>query len=101
MTDTTYDEARRCYKCEVPAALVKEEYIRKLGIPRGTKLHTFMCFNERCKLFNEVCRVVQVNPDGSIPDPRPHVKNFPKMPDRTEAVRAAVDRQIERETQNK
>lgn len=99
MPDTTYEEARRCYKCGEPAMLVKQEIVRKLGVKRGTEIHTFRCMNPRCRMCGENVRTIQVNPDGSIPQPRAErQKMFPELPDRTEEVRAAIDRQILRET---
>lgn len=67
MTDTTLDQARRCPTCE------------ELGRSAGTRpadsknrragiLHIFRCENERCKKFGRDW-VVQVRPDGTIPEP--------------------------------
>lgn len=42
-----------------------------------------------------------VNPDGSIPEPKPHRKAYPAIPDRTEQVQAAVDAEIARSRQGR
>lgn len=79
MTDTTYEEAKRCPKCETPG----QEVAVKPG-RRGSKIHTFRCPNHRCQWYN-TDYIVQVNADGTIPDPdayRP--KNFPALPHRSD-----------------
>lgn len=88
MSDTTYEEARRCPRCEQPGV----ELGSRAG-PHGSRIHTIQCKTTRCKWFN-TNYTVQVNSDGSIPNPtleRP--KNFPKLPDRSEDE---VNRMLER-----
>lgn len=98
MTETTLEEARRCPKCDQPGVLTGQASIRKPGIPPGTKLHTFGCANERCRWYGTTCRVVQINPDGSIPPPLVRrTKEFPKIPDRSAEVNAMLERQVRRE----
>lgn len=88
--DTTIDEARRCPKCQEPG---QETHVKRL--PRGTREITYHCRNERCKWNNEVCSVVTVRADGSIPEPTTNrQKFFPKVPDRTEQVQAMLDKQL-------
>lgn len=89
--DTTIDEARRCPKCEE----LGQETNVKPGPSRGSKEISFTCKNDRCQWFDQVCRVVTIRADGSIPEPTTRrTKNFPKIPDRTEQVQAMLDRQI-------
>ena len=88
MADSTYEEARRCPRCQQPGV----EVGNRSG-PHGSRLHTIQCRTPRCRWFN-TDYVVQVNSDGSIPDPtleRP--KHFPKLPNRSdEEVNAMLDR---------
>ena len=99
MTETTYEEAKRCPKCEFPGVKVGEEAIRKEGIQRGTSLHRIVCMNERCKWYGTTCRVIQVNPDGSIPPALlKRDKAYPAIVDRTAEVNAMVERQLRLET---
>lgn len=95
MTDTTYEEASRCYKCGEPAQKVREQPApRGPEITRGATLHIFVCRNTRCKLFDQECRVVQVNPDGTIPTPMRRTKSYPARPDRVAQVQAMTDEQL-------
>src|SRR5689334_22341124 len=107
MTETTLEEARRCYKCgqpgrkgsEAPAPLRNRDGTRKFGIAPGTMLHSYICENERCKAFGTVVRIIQVNPDGTIPLPdTKRTKEFPLRPDLVAEVQEAVDRQLALET---
>jgi len=94
MTDTTLDAARRCPRCQ---ELGVEEN-RKPQRGGGTTL-TFGCRNERCRWYKQPGWVVDVRPDGTLPDPNRHRnKVFPKMPDFTSRMQESVDRQIEAET---
>lgn len=63
MSDTTYEEARRCPKCDDPCAEVQT-------IPQrdGSKQIVVSCVNNRCRWENEN-RIILVNKDGSIPPP--------------------------------
>lgn len=79
MTDTTYDEARRCPRCN---ELGSDEG-SKSG-PRGSRMHTIRCRNERCRWYNTTY-IVQVNRDGSIPPPETHRdKQFRALPPRSD-----------------
>lgn len=90
MPDSTFEEARRCPKCEQPGAVVAE----KVG-PHGSKIHTIMCMNSRCT-WNNTTYIVQVNPDGTVPPPSTdRFRNFPKIPDRTDEVNANLMRLYE------
>ena len=93
MTDTTLDEARRCPKCEQPGVENNRRPIRG----GGTSIE-FGCRNERCRWYNQPGWIVDVRPDGTLPNPDRHrSKAFPKMPDLTARMQESVDRQIERE----
>jgi len=107
MTDTTLDEARRCPKCqelaqkvaEQPAKTRNRDGTRRLGIEPGTMLHSFQCQNTRCRWYGQIVRVVQVNPDGSIPAPQiKREKEFPARPDMVAQVQESLARQLEAET---
>lgn len=54
-----------------------------------------MCENERCPWYHTEW-VFDVNPDGTLPTPRPHRKQYRPIPDRTEEVRAAIDDEVRR-----
>lgn len=91
MTDTTFDEARRCPRCEELGLLGKFKPMRD-----GSKLHTVTCKNERCRWF-DTSWVVQVMSDGSVAKPQKHDKFFPAVPNLTNEVRANVDRMLKRQ----
>lgn len=88
--DTTLDEARRCPKCDELGQKHGERYSRD-----RSKEVTYLCMNERCRWYGQVCRVITVRPDGTIPAPRKqHIKSFPSLgADRTAQVQASLDRQ--------
>jgi hypothetical protein len=103
VTDTTLDEARRCPKCqeltvkvgEQPAKLRTADGRRKLGIEPGTMLHIYQCQNDRCKWYGETARIIQVNPDGTIPPATTkRDKEFPRRPDLVAQVQASLDNQL-------
>jgi len=88
--DTTFEHARRCPRCESPGV----EGASRPG-PHRSVMHTFHCHNERCRWYT-TSWVVQVNADGSIPPPdayRP--KQFPVLPDQTDAVNAQMQRLLQ------
>ena len=101
MTETTLEEARRCPKCGQPGQFTGEQSVRKQGIAPGTKLQTFGCANERCRWYGTTCRVIQINPDGSIPAALTRrAKEFPVLPgvgDLSEQVNAQLARQVKAE----
>lgn len=79
MSDTTFEEARRCPKCAEPGSGVGS-----VAAPNGGKIHTFMCKNSRCR-WCDTTYVVQVNADGSIPEPNINrAKAFPALPNRNQ-----------------
>lgn len=93
MTETTYEEARRCSKCQQPGEKAGEE--RAHGVTPGAKLHKFVCMNERCVWYGQVCRLVQVNPDGTIPPPIvKRDKQYPTIPDLSKQVNDRLAEQL-------
>lgn len=106
MTDTTYDEARRCYRCGELGEVVADEPYRPYNdgvqriVTRGARLHHVMCRNERCRNYGDIVRMIQVNPDGTIPPPvTKRTKAFPEIPDLTEAVNKRLEEQVRLEKQ--
>jgi hypothetical protein len=91
LTDTTYEEARRCPRCNNPGAVAGT----RRG-PHGSTLNSFVCKTPRCRWF-ETQYVVQINADGTIPEPTlDRDKSFPKLPERTEeAIQAQMNRLYE------
>lgn len=85
--DTTFDEARRCPRCEE----LGSDIGGRSG-PHGSTIHTIKCVNDRCQWF-ATTYIVQVMSDGSVAKPTlDRDKSFPKIPDRTEAVQAQLER---------
>lgn len=70
MANATWQDAIACPKCGLTGE--QQRNVRQLqpqpGVTRGGRLYTFICRNSRCKWFNTPWEV-QVNPDGTIPDP--------------------------------
>lgn len=88
--DTTFEEARRCPKCEKPG----KEVGSRVG-PFGSTIHTIMCANSRCEWSNTTY-LVQVKSDGKVVEPTlEREKSFPKLEDRTERVQAQMQRLYE------
>lgn len=97
MSDTTLEEASRCPKCTNPGEYTGERTLE--SVRGGAKAKEFTCRNERCKWYNQVCSVVQVNPNGTIPPAtlrRP--KQFAKLPDDGGRTLDAIRTQLIRET---
>lgn len=87
MTDTSFDEARRCPRCDEPG-----RGIRDFPGPGGSRFHSIMCLNQRCRWHNTTY-LIQVNPDGTIPPPTTdRDKNFPALPARDQEL---IDRQMD------
>lgn len=89
---TTFEEAKRCPKCERPG---KDEGA-KPGRRAGVKVHTIRCETQLCRWYNTTW-LVQVNEDGSIPEAYSQVghKQFPKVSDESiTRINEALDRQI-------
>ena len=94
---TTYEDARRCPRCEHPGEHVAEED-RPLRSVRGAKLIKIYCRQERCKWFNTAW-TVQVNADGSIPPENTfRDKKFPELPSWGAKSVEALESQLRLET---
>lgn len=72
MANGTWQEAIACPRC----GFTGDEAVREMktvtpaeGVTRGGKTHVFYCRNSRCRWYN-TSWTVQVNPDGTIPDPK-------------------------------
>lgn len=85
MAETTLEIARRCPRCEQPGLMSIGKRLRD-----GSTLNNVTCHNSRCKWF-ETSWVVQVNADGTIPETTNRNKDFPHLPDRTEAVQRQLN----------
>ncbi len=89
MAETTFEEACRCPKCGQPGQELASENRRLKG---GGELKQIYCRNTRCNWL-DTSWAVQVRPDGTIPEPTlDREKSFPRIPDRTEAVQANLER---------
>lgn len=76
MAEPTYEEAKRCPRCEQPGA---ENGSRPAPERHMGRLQIFKCLNERCARFEGIW-IVQIRPDGSIPEPTINrEKNYPVM----------------------
>lgn len=92
---TTLEDASRCPKCEQPGEFTGERVLESVR----AKAKIFTCRNSRCAWFNVVCRIVQVNPDGTIPPAtlqRP--KQFQQLPDDGGRTLENLERQLNQET---
>jgi hypothetical protein len=73
MTETTWEKATRCPKCEQPGK--DNRVVATLrgvqDVPNGAQIHEVKCMNERCEWF-DTAWMVQRNPDGSVPPPTDH-----------------------------
>lgn len=82
MTETTLEQAKRCPRCEQPGEQVRSTRAPgRIGL-LGARVLTIECRNERCKWFDSSW-LVQINPDGSIPEPNTSPnrdKAFPSLP---------------------
>jgi len=88
----TWEEAKRCPRCDQVGEHVERETRAVKSGSKGAKLHKFYCRNPRCR-WNNTPWEVQVNADGTIPDPEaPRQRQMPK-PDMALAaqMRAAAE----------
>lgn len=74
MANGSYQEAIQCPRCGLTG---KDDGKRSVdGGTRGAQLHIRRCMNPRCKWYDTTW-TIQVNPDGTVPDPTlKHVKQF-------------------------
>lgn len=96
---TTYEEARRCPKCEEPGEESGRRSLHSASL-RGAELHIFACKNSRCQWFDTTW-TVQRNPDGTIPEPtaRREKQFLPVQESRAQRAVEALERQYELEQQ--
>lgn len=92
MVDTTFEEARRCPRCEQPGTEIGQKTGRVRGATRGAVFHEIACMNERCRWHNTTW-VVQTNPDGTVPQAQTErrEKFFHRLPERNQED---IDRQM-------
>jgi hypothetical protein len=102
---TTYQEAITCPKCGKPGNVRKKERATKqMRLAPGTEIHTAYCETELCPWNGLVCRLVQVNPDGSIPPPQDHTgkrkmyEHFEGHDQMARDIMKALEGQVARET---
>lgn len=69
---STYEEAKRCPKCDKPGEVTRDIPAGR-GLPPGTRVHEITCRTPLCPWENTPW-MVQVNADGSIPPPQDHSK---------------------------
>lgn len=91
----TFEKRTTCPKCKLPGDVA-------LAITHRDRAKTYSvtCMNDQCR-WHTLNWLVDVNPDGSLPVVRPHVKAYPSIPDKTEQVQAALDAEIARSLRNK
>jgi hypothetical protein len=102
---TTYEEACKCPKCGLPGDVRSKSPARGASRP-GAVVHMVYCVNDKC-VWYDTSWVIQVNSDGSIPEPTVTHKRgdvdklFPGRPsdEMTERAIASVQRQLDLETQ--
>lgn len=97
---TTFEEASRCPKCQHPGEVgsVREQY--STNQDAMVKLNVLFCRNQVCPWYN-TSWIVQVNPDGSIPQAYEQLgpKQYPKLSPETETrIRENIQAQLEAET---
>lgn len=81
MAETTFEEAKRCPRCEEPG----RDTGRTQRGPHGSTLRIIECVNPRCRWFNTTY-IIQTNADGTIPEPTlTRDKSFRPLPERTDA----------------
>lgn len=81
MANGIWEEAKACPKCGLTGEQSRSTTaIRpQAGVTRGARLVKFTCKNRRCKWYDTSWEV-QINPDGTIPDPNaPREKQFKKV----------------------
>jgi hypothetical protein len=96
---TTFEEAKRCPKCELPGE-DKSTTAAKNSEGKPVKVHMIFCRNSECPWF-DTSWIVQVNPDGSIPEAYSQLgpKQFPKVSGEMETkIRESIEAQVRAET---
>jgi hypothetical protein len=73
MTAPTFEEAKRCPRCDKPGEDRKQMVVLGKSFKGGKApvAHTIYCVTELCPWYNTPW-IVQVNGDGTIPPPQDH-----------------------------
>lgn len=91
----TIEEAGRCPECGFPGRNVSTTVVRSPDLAPGTQAKIFECVNDRCSWYKTTW-VVQVNPDGTIPErakPENRTHKGPKAnPDADRMMRMVQER---------
>lgn len=101
MPATTFEEARDCPKCGRPGEDTAQARVFSQNRQEMVTVHTIYCRTPLCPWEN-TCWVVQVNADGSLPQPGANLgdKQYPKLsPESETRVREALEEQLRRETE--
>jgi hypothetical protein len=105
MSETTFEEAKKCPKCGLPGEDSSTQPVVSRDLKMGrAAAHTIYCRNDKCSWLNTAW-IVQVNPDGTVPVAdysKTQPKQFP-MPVIDEVERRVVDaveRQLAQETKS-
>jgi hypothetical protein len=95
MTESTFETAKRCPRCQQPG---RQNSIQPAPERHMGNIHIYSCANDRCDRAGRTW-IIQVRPDGSIPEPTMHRdKSFPM--DGNSAERIARSRARMDEIQN-
>lgn len=84
MTSITFEEARRCPKCDQPGQVQeKEERTIVANDGKRATVRVVRCMNKRCRWF-DTDWIIQVNDDGTVPVREGHQpKAYPSLPGMT------------------
>jgi hypothetical protein len=98
---STLEEAMECPKCHNPGKLVSEGPSKSPEAARGTKMRIMECVTVLCP-WHEERWLIQLNPDGSIPEAYSGIrgaKAYPELsPEMESRVNENIRRQLEAET---
>lgn len=101
MVESTFEEAKRCPKCNQPGD--DRSQIKSTGV-RGATVHQIYCMTKLCPWYDTPW-LVQVNADGTIPQPTDHTNSskvyvgFEQHDQIARDIEAALRAQAELETQ--
>lgn len=70
MTQTTFEEAKRCPQCNQPGE-DRKTIAAPPDLPRGTTVHFIYCGTKLCPWYNTPW-LVQLNPDNTVPPKTDH-----------------------------
>lgn len=97
MTNTTFEAAKRCPKCDLPGEDMGANPTKNPKV----KVHLIWCRNEPCEWYNTNW-LVQVNEDGTVPEAYSQLgpKQYPKLSAESETrVTEAIEAQLSAEQQ--